>query len=330
MEKFSIILPVYNGGEYVKECVNSILAQTYSGFNLLVLDNNSNDGTAEWVRSLQDERIIIHSSPVKLSIEENWGCIRSIPKNEFITLIGHDDILLPGYLEEMNRLIEKFPDAGLYQTHFTYINSVGELIRECKPMDEVQSAQEFLACQFKRNIDSTGTGYMMRSSDYDKLGGIPTGYPNLIFADYQLWVGLSMISYKAVTKKICFQYRVHDSVSKLTNGEAYQSAFEKYIYFITELSKQNAEVKEVVEKYGHEFLMYNCESLSHRILKTPVAERKITVKEFIDKCRQLASVFIPDQVFEPEKKFRINIAALLDSSSFGRLIFKLYKLFDNK
>jgi glycosyltransferase involved in cell wall biosynthesis len=48
--KFSIILPVKNGGEYVKECVQSILAQSCPDFNLHILENCSTDGTAEWLQ----------------------------------------------------------------------------------------------------------------------------------------------------------------------------------------------------------------------------------------------------------------------------------------
>ena len=105
--KYSIILPVRNGGEYVKECVNSILTQSLNSFNLLILDNCSTDGTFEWIISLNDARIKIYPAAKSLSIEENWDRIKSLPKNEFITLIGHDDILDKHYLEVMDRLISK-------------------------------------------------------------------------------------------------------------------------------------------------------------------------------------------------------------------------------
>lgn len=49
-----------------------------------------------------------------------------------------------------------------------------------------------------RTIDSTGTGYMMRAADYDRLGGIPADYPNLIFADFALWMSLMRGGYKAL------------------------------------------------------------------------------------------------------------------------------------
>ena len=100
MNKFSIILPVRNGGEYVKTCVNSILSQTEQDFNLIVLDNCSTDGTREWLASLQNKKIIIYPADRPLTIEENWARAIDVPKNEFITLIGHDDILHPDYLSD--------------------------------------------------------------------------------------------------------------------------------------------------------------------------------------------------------------------------------------
>ncbi|MFT3907924.1 MAG: glycosyltransferase [Ferruginibacter sp.] len=324
MNKFSIILPVRNGGDYVKECVNSILAQTVADFDLLVLDNNSNDGTPQWLASLNDHRIKIFPSADSLTIEQNWARVVEVPKNEFITLIGHDDLLLPHYLDEMNKLIEKHPHASLYQSHFSFIDGKGNFKSNCKPMDEVQHAHEFLASQFTRTLDSTGTGYMMRSKDYDQLGGIPN-YPNLIFADYQLWVQLTFKNYKATSAKQCFSYRIHDSVSKLTNGEHYRLAFERYLVFLAGIKKQNEDISSAIEKYGYDWIMYMCESLSHRLLKTPVALRKITVSDFIRNCKKHAAELLPGQKFEPSSKFRIWIAALLDKNVLGRKLFFLYK-----
>src|SRR5690242_20596906 len=187
--KFSIILPVKNGGEYIKECVQSILAQTFADFNLHILENCSNDGTAEWLKTLKDERIIIIPSEKSLNIEENWARILSIQKNEFMTIIGHDDLLDKDYLQTMNELIAQHPDASLYQTHFRFIDAKGNFIRHCKPMDEKQTAAEFLHSLFTDSIDTMGTGYIMRSKNYDIVEGIPS-YPNLLFADHVLWIEL--------------------------------------------------------------------------------------------------------------------------------------------
>ena len=82
-----------NGGEYLKKCVNSILSQTYAQFHFFVLNNNSSDGTLEWLESLGDERIIIKNSDADLSMPDNWARALELPLNGYITFIGHDDRL---------------------------------------------------------------------------------------------------------------------------------------------------------------------------------------------------------------------------------------------
>jgi len=84
MNKFSIILPVHNGGEYVKECVKGILTQTVKNFDLLILENKSTDGTREWLGTLNDDRVKIYPAATLLSIEENWKRIAGIPKKNLL------------------------------------------------------------------------------------------------------------------------------------------------------------------------------------------------------------------------------------------------------
>ncbi len=324
MTKYSIILPVRNGGEYVKQCVQSILNQTFNDFNCIILDNDSNDGTAEWIKSLRDERIIIHPSGKSLSIGENWARITAIDKNEFMTVIGHDDILHLDYLAVMNALVENHPDASLYLSHFKFIDAKGNEVRSCLPMKEIQYAHEFLNGEMTQTMDSTGTGYMMRSKDYDAVGGISPLYPNLIFADYELWMKLTGRSYLAVTGREAFSYRLHESVSKLTNGDDYQQAFCRYIEFLAGLRNNNKALASTIDQHGKRMLLYFCQSLSHRLLKTPKKMRKTTVGEFINKCRRLAKDFIPGQSFKPMAKPGILAAYLLDNAA-GIKLFGLYK-----
>jgi glycosyltransferase involved in cell wall biosynthesis len=323
--RYSVILPVRNGGEYVKECINSILAQTLQEFNVLVLDNYSTDGTAEWIGSLQDNRITIYRSAKPLTMEENWGRIKDISKNEFMTMIGHDDYLHPQYLQIMDDLIKKHPSAGLYQTHFHYIDSGGQFLRPCLPMDEVQYGHEFLACHMARTMDSMGTGYMMRSSDYNMLGGMPAHYPNLLFADYELWIRLSGLNYKATSPETGFSYRIHQSVSRTTNGVRYQEAFLQYTAFIKELQDKGEHYRQVIARYGNDMLLYHCESLSHRLLKTPLNNRPWRVSDFIGKCKEAANQLGFNDVFRPEQVKRIKLATIIDNNAISRYGFYLYR-----
>ncbi|MBX2939233.1 MAG: glycosyltransferase [Ferruginibacter sp.] len=323
MPRFSIILPVRNGGEYFKQCVESVLRQTYTDFNLLILDNCSSDGSKEWALSLNHPKIQVFPSVVSMDICGNWGRILNLVKGEFITLIGHDDLLLPHYLETMNRLIEQHPYASLYQAHFDYINAQGKKVRGCQPMEPSLKVDAFLNGQLTQTLDSMGTGYMMRSADYNRLGGIPMHYPNLIFADYELWMRLCGMSYLAVTPETCFQYRLHQSVSRVTNGEDYQQAYFLYLRFLQSYMQTNEAVRRVFHINGMKYMEYFCESLSHRILKTPVSRRRINVKQFIEHCRELATALLPDQPFHADKKWRVRLAVWFDMNGLFRLAFKI-------
>src|SRR4249920_52390 len=108
--KFSVFLPVQNGGNYLRQCVISILEQTYPDFQLTVLDNASSDGSAEWISSLKEPRVMLVSSETPLSIQDSWARILRSPKGEFMIMIGHDDLLDKDYLETIRSLIARHPD----------------------------------------------------------------------------------------------------------------------------------------------------------------------------------------------------------------------------
>src|SRR5438552_6065453 len=322
--KFSIILPVKNGGEYVKECVQSILLQTYQEFDLHILENCSTDGTAEWLQTLEDDRIIIIPSERSLSIEENWARILSIEKNEFMTIIGHDDLLDKNYLQVMNELIQQYPDASLYQTHFRFIDAKGNFLKKCKPMDEKQTVAAFLHALFVDSIDTMGTGYMMHSKDYEFVGGIPS-YPNLLFADHALWIKLTDLHFKATASSESFLYCLHENLSKRSDAPRYINAFYSYMDFLVELKTKDQNVWMVIDNYIANYIQYYCRSLSHRLLKTPVSKRNgMKVSDFINKCIKYNDLLTDKTRLLPLKQFNIRFAKFIDDNFITR---KLYLLF---
>ena len=82
-----------------------------------------------------------------------------------------------------------------------------------------------------------------------------------------------------------------------------------------------------IDRHGKEFLLYYCESISHRLLKTPVEQRRSRVLDFIVECESLAADFIPQQSFKPLDVFRIRLAKELDQHSLTRKAFQLLKKF---
>lgn len=324
MYRYSVILPVRNGGEYIKECVGSILAQTLPEFNLHVLDNASTDGTADWIRSLNDHRIILIPSERPLSIEDNWGRITGIQKNEFITLIGHDDVLDPHYLATMDALIAGHPGATLYQTHYRFIDGAGKLIRRSKPMDEVEYAHEFLSIFLADMIDVMGTGFMMRAADYDALGGLPA-YPNLLFADFELWLRLTEKGYKATAFGESFAFRRHLSTTTTSADTKMHLAFARFVDYLETL-RADPKMASALDRYGLGYIRAHAKGLAHRILRTPKAKRPgITVRSFLCDCQGYASRLSPGQAFDPETTLSVRLASLIDGNALFRGAFLLFK-----
>jgi glycosyltransferase involved in cell wall biosynthesis len=328
--RYSIILPVKNGGSYLKQCVNSILSQSFGGFNLHVLDNNSDDGSLQWVKSLKDDRIKLYPSEVSLTMEQNWGRIVSIQKNEFMTMIGHDDILDSEYLSVIDKLILRHPDASLYQTHFRYIDPSGSAIRHCKPMDEVQSASEFLASFLASTIDTMGTGFVMRSADYNACGGIPS-YPNLLFADFELWINLALKGYKATAFEECFGFRLHQSATTTSPDIKFHLAFSQFIKFLVGLKTRNSDLSRTIERYSLDFIGFYCKGLSHRLLRTANNKRNgLTVSSFLKSCKDYADMLAPQNNFDPCDTYSVKLARQIDSNFFTRSLFLLFKKIKRK
>ena len=257
MTTFSIFLPVRNGWPYVQECVESILAQSYPHFELNVLDNHSSDGTLPWLQGLSDSRIKVWTSSTPLSIQDSWARVTRLPKQEFMTLIGHDDTFDPGFLAATKALIDRHPDAGLYQTGSRLINPQGRTIRPCRPTAERETAADYLAARLTFQRDIFGTGYVMRSADYDRLGGIP-GFERLFFADDALWLSLMRGSYKAADNRQHFAVRIHpksESASLPTAWSSILRGLNQFTDFLRQYVEHDAEAGAVVARLQPGFLL---------------------------------------------------------------------------
>lgn len=330
MYKFSIILPVRNGGEYVKLCVNSILSQTEQDFNLIILDNCSTDGTLEWLTSVKSNKIIIYPSAMPLTIEENWGRIATVPKNEFVTLIGHDDVLCPDFLSNISHLINDYPNAGLYHTHFNFIDAEGKIKRPCKPMNSFYTFNELLKSFLTHSVDSMGTGYVMRSKDYDAAGGIPVQYPNLLFADFSLWLTMAAHGGMAVSQETAFAFRVHKSTTGTSQDAKLHAGLALYVEHLYSLKQENPDAAAIIDKYAAGLLLFYCKGFSHRLLRTSLQTRhNLTVDRFIGSTKKLASLLGVQEQYKPEAVISIWAAKLIDSNVVLRNFFLLFKrIFD--
>lgn len=99
--KISIIIPVYNSEKYVARCINSILAQTYSDFELILINDGSKDNSLDVLKNYEqkDKRIkVINQKNMGVAVTRNKGI--ELASGEYIALIDNDDYLDSTYLEE--------------------------------------------------------------------------------------------------------------------------------------------------------------------------------------------------------------------------------------
>jgi len=112
----TVSIPTYNRCTYLKEAIESVLAQTYTDFKLLITDNGSQDGTQELVASYiaRDRRIVYHRFPSNQGPALNWRYAFTTPNTDLVAVLLDDDLWLPKHLEYAVRAMEEVADASLY------------------------------------------------------------------------------------------------------------------------------------------------------------------------------------------------------------------------
>jgi glycosyltransferase involved in cell wall biosynthesis len=124
MLTFSVVIPLYNKEQYVQRAVESVLAQTYSDFELIVINDGSTDRSVENINQYKDARLrIIHQKNAGETAARNRGIQEA--KNNLIAFLDADDEWLPDFLQTINRLVNKFPEAGAYATAYKIIQPNG-------------------------------------------------------------------------------------------------------------------------------------------------------------------------------------------------------------
>jgi glycosyltransferase involved in cell wall biosynthesis len=163
----SILMSAYNAERYIKEAIDSALAQTYKNFELVIIDAASKDKTAEIVKSYRDPRIRFIEHPYEPIIATRNGLLKEA-KGEFVTFLDSDDIYLPGRLAEEVKFLEEHQDYKIVYCDLRYFFD-GELETLYKHRYTFYSGDVFGELLQKMFI--TNTTVMFRREIYDKLGG---------------------------------------------------------------------------------------------------------------------------------------------------------------
>lgn len=136
MPLFSVIIPSYNRGNFLTGTIHSVLKQTFTDFEILIIDDGSTDSTRSIVGELQKTDSRIHyffQENSERGVARNKGL--QMAKGELIVFLDSDDAFLPGHLEELERLNQLYPKTNLFATKFDF-NENGQIFKA--PIDRLK------------------------------------------------------------------------------------------------------------------------------------------------------------------------------------------------
>ena len=212
---FSVIIPLFNKAPYIRKALESVLAQTYTDYELIIVDDGSTDGSFTIAKQFIDERLKIKGTEDEVKGEENSGAetngyklspinyklIRqansgvSAARNtgvaastgDYIAFLDADDWWEPTYLERMAQLIEGYPDAGLYACNYVYYKPGKTHVALNIPTGYINYPKAY----YESDAMPVWTGAaMIPRKVYDEMGGFPLGIK--LGEDFLLWSKIAL------------------------------------------------------------------------------------------------------------------------------------------
>lgn len=206
----SIVLPTYNGSKYIELSIRSILGQTHSNFELIVVDGGSTDNTLEIVQSFKDSRIKIIHQPAnsgRLPGALNLGFAHAA--GDFFTWAQDDDYYTSEALERMLVFLLQNPDVGLVYTGMWLIDGEGKILREANifPPEELSWTNPVGHC------------FLYRREVAEKVGLYDVNY--LMVEDVQYWMRVYKQFKMAVIHERHYYHRLHSNSLTVKNYGGY-------------------------------------------------------------------------------------------------------------
>jgi glycosyltransferase involved in cell wall biosynthesis len=207
----SIVVPVFNGERYLKESLDSILAQTYAPMEIIVMDDGSADGTARIAQSY-GSRITYYRQPKNLGQFENVNSGIARARGELVGVFHADDVYLPDIVEREVAAFEKYPEVGAVFCQDIFIDAQGEEYGRLTLPEEVRGGTPlpfetvWNALLTHQNRFLVCPGAMVRASVYREVGGYRQ-HPWRESADLEMWIRIARRFPIVVLEEYLMKYR---------------------------------------------------------------------------------------------------------------------------
>jgi len=201
----TVLMPVYNAERFLRQAIESILSQTFTGFEYLIIDDGSIDASRDIVRSYNDKRIRFIESEKNLGLIKTLNRGLALAKGEYIARQDADDISHPTRLEKQVTFLNSYPEIVLLGTE---VNSIDQHGRRSKPYG-CSTVSSALAIRWQLMFDNpfVHPSVMMRTEIVRKFGGYDEHF--LDCEDYDLFSRLTYIYKTTNLKETLLDYRYH-------------------------------------------------------------------------------------------------------------------------
>ena len=282
----SVIMPSYNSKKYIKKAIDSVLEQTYSNFELIIVDGNSTDGTLDILDEYkkQDRRIkVIQDEGRGIGAALQLGC--QIASGKFIARMDSDDIAINTRFEKQLKIFHSIPNLILVASPVIYINEDDSIVGYSFPYTNKRIIQEKVYLIAHPTV-------MMKKDAYVKAGGYQ---PLLRAEDYFLWNRIRLMGEFYIFKEPLIKYRLlQDSLSHTLDDNFNKKLGRKLeSYFIKPIISE-IDIIEI-----NDFISTNLPK--NRIISHMSSKRKIRLFSFL----KIIFKFLPLNIFVV--KFVISI-----------------------
>ncbi len=212
--KVSVILPAYNSARFIRPAIESILAQTFTDFEFIIIDDYSKDNTWELIEEYarRDSRIVPLRNERNLNLANSLNKGIAAARGKYVVRMDHDDISMPPRIEKQVEFLEANPDVGILGSSIEIIDEQGEAIglRKYNVTDESIRKNIFLYSPFCHPAT------VIRKDVLDKVGNYDHDLNPA--EDYELYFRIGMCAKFANLEEILLRYRVVKGTS-MTTGD---------------------------------------------------------------------------------------------------------------
>lgn len=268
MCNISVVMPVYNCEKYLKEAIDSVINQTYSNLELIIIDDCSTDNSVNIINSYHDERIILIRNDKNLGIAKTLNKGIEISKGKYLARMDADDICYLHRLEIQYNFMENNLDIGMCGSSVEVFTESNTNIHEC-PVgdDEIKVLQMF-------NTAFAHPSVMIRKNILDKYD---LRYDDFYegMEDYELWIRMSQITKLANIKEVLLKYRSHSGqvTKKVSSLQCQRMKIikERILKNLNEnFTQEDVEILMMYstnEIFKHEYMIYKVFNLFDKIIK---------------------------------------------------------------